>query len=216
MHGHVTDDATPEELETERATYAPVAEVLRDLAEASLLTTVDQDVVGQALAKLREAHELLTRETEGESYGARFFSRGFTPPWGNPVVGLRNPLAPPVTIHRDEDGLVWSEFRLGPQYEGPPTLVHGGVTALILDQLLGEAAAASGNPGMTGTLTLRYRRGTPLGDLRARAKTTRVDGIKTFVGGAISDGEGVCVEAEGIFIKPRWARTAEEQPQRYE
>jgi hypothetical protein len=41
--------------------------------------------------------------------------------------------------------------------------VHGGVSAMILDQMLGEAAGAGGKPGMTGTLTLRYRQATPLG-----------------------------------------------------
>ena len=58
--------------------------------------------------------------------------------------------------------------------------MHGGVAALILDQVLGEAAGAGGKPGMTGTLTLRYRQGTPLGDLRGEAWIDRVEGIKTF------------------------------------
>ena len=61
------------------------------------------------------------------------------------------------------NGDVWSDFHLGAAYEGPPGLVHGGVSAMILDQILGEAAGAGGKPGMTGTLTLTYRQGTPLG-----------------------------------------------------
>lgn len=218
MHGYVFDDATPEEVEAERATYAPIADVLRELTEASLLTTVAPEVAAEAVAKLREAHELLSSRTEGESYRVRYSSHGLTRAWGNTVVGIRNPMAPPVEMNREEDGRVWSDFRLGPQYEGPPTLVHGGVTALILDQFLGEAAAASGSPGMTGTLTIRYRRGTPLGELHGEARTTRVDGVKTFVSGTISDAEGVCVEAEGVFIQPKWAREAiaANKPQQYE
>ena len=61
---------------------------------------------------------------------------------------------------------------------------------------------------MTGTLTLRYRRGTPLGDLRAEAWIDRSEGIKTWAKGHIMDAEGVTVEAEGLFILPRWAREA--------
>ena len=84
-------------------------------------------------------------------------------------MGLRNAFAPPLVIEHDAraNGDVWSDFHLGAAYEGPPGLVHGGVAAMILDQILGEAAGAGGKPGMTGTLTLIYRQGTPLGDLRA-------------------------------------------------
>lgn len=206
MTGYIIDDASREEIEAERATYAPIAEVLRELAETSIRTTVDPEVVTEALARLREARDLLNSELGGASYGMRYSRLGIARPWGNAVVGVRNPAAPPLDVIHEGDGYVWSDFFLGPQYEGPPTLVHGGVTALILDQLLGEAAASGGKPGMTGTLTLRYRRGTPLGKLRAEARIQRVEGIKTFVTGHIAEGEDVCVEAEGVFILPKWAR----------
>ena len=77
---------------------------------------------------------------------------------------------------------------------------------MILDQLLGEAAGAGGKPGMTATLTLTYRRGTPLGDLRAEAWIDRSSGYKTWAKGHIIGPEGVTVEAEGLFILPKWAR----------
>ena len=48
------------------------------------------------------------------------------------------------------------------QYEGPPGCVHGGVIALVFDELLGAANIAAGSPGMTGTLTIRYREPTPI------------------------------------------------------
>ena len=75
-------------------------------------------------------------------------------------------------------------------------------------QQLAEAAGAGGKPGMTGTLTLRYRRGTPLGDLRVEGWIDRVDGIKTFAKAHIIGPDGVTVEAEGVMILPRWAREA--------
>jgi hypothetical protein len=83
------------------------------------------------------------------------------------------------------------------------------VLALVLDQLLGEAGAAGGAPGMTGTLTLRYEQNTPLGDCSAEAWIDRVEGVKTFVMGELrrADGEAT-VRAEGVFILPRWARDA--------
>lgn len=149
---------------------------------------------------------LRARQLPG-SYGVRLAPDGRrTRPWGNAVVGVRNPIAPPLVMTRDPEGRAWSDFSLGAAYEGPPGLVHGGVSALVLDQVLGEAAGAGGKPGMTGTLTVRYRRGTRLGPLRAEAHIERVEGVKTYVVGTISDADGVTVEAEGVFILPRWAR----------
>jgi acyl-coenzyme A thioesterase PaaI-like protein len=206
MTGYILDEATTEDIEAERATFAPIAAALRELAEDSIRSEVDADVAAEALARLREAHDLLSSKLGGASYGTRFNAEGTARPWGNAVVGARNPVAPPLEIQYDDDGRIWADFVLGPQYEGPPTLVHGGVSSLILDQLLGEAAAHAGKPGMTGTLTIRYRKGTPLGPLHGEAKMTHVEGVKTFVSGHIADAEGVCVEAEGVFILPKWAR----------
>jgi acyl-coenzyme A thioesterase PaaI-like protein len=84
--------------------------------------------------------------------------------------------------------------------------VHGGVAALILDHLLGEAASDGINPRLTGTISFRYLRATRLGALHAEAVTTRVDGVKTFAAGHLADDQGITVEAEGVFIQPRWAR----------
>src|SRR5574339_140484 len=106
------------------------------------------------------------------------------------AVGHRNPFAPPLKVEKTEDGTAFAAFHLGAAYEGPPDLVHGGVSALILDQMLGEAAAAGGAPGMTGRLNLTYRRPTPLGDLSAKAWIHEVNGHKTTVKGHIIGPDG--------------------------
>ena len=71
---------------------------------------------------------------------------------------------------------------------------------------LGEAASDGVNPRLTGTISFRYVRATRLGQLHAEAITTRTDGVKTFAAGHLADEDGVTVEAEGVFILPRWAR----------
>ena len=127
---------------------------------------------------------------------------------GNAVMGLRNPFASVQPGDRTvgEDRHVRYEITLGALYEGPPGLVHGGVCALVLDQLLGESAAVGGGPGMTGRLTLHYRRPTPLGPLSLEGWLDSTDGRKTVARGEIRDPDGnVTVEAEGLFILPRWA-----------
>ena len=57
-------------------------------------------------------------------------------------------------------------------------------------------------PTFTGTLTMRYRRGTPLGPLHLEGRIDREEGRKVFVVATISDAEGVTVEADGVFIEP--------------
>jgi acyl-coenzyme A thioesterase PaaI-like protein len=206
MAGYQRDDASTEEVERQAALYRPLAQGVRELVDAVIRTEVDDDEVRAVRAEVEALTERLRKQQSDGPYGVRFNDQGRGRAWGNAVVGLRNAVAPPLVIEHEPSGRAWSDFHLGAAYEGPPGLVHGGVSALILDQMLGEAAGAGGKPGMTGTLTLRYRRGTPLGDLRAEAHIDRVDGIKTYAVGHIADAEGVTVEAEGVFILPRWAR----------
>jgi len=114
-----------------------------------------------------------------------------------------------MVIHHEHDHRCWSEFSLSGAYEGPPGWVHGGICALVLDHILGEAASDGlTQPKFTGTITLRYLRGTPLGPLRAEAFIERTEGVKTFARGYLSDADGTTVEAEGVFIRPAWARDA--------
>ncbi len=205
---YVREDLSTVEIERQQALYAPLAQSIRELADASIRTEVDDAEVRAAQAAIEAVTaRLRTRQLEG-SWGVRFNGQGGRRAWGNAVVGVRNPVAPPVEVHSDPSGRAWADFLLGAAYEGPPGLVHGGVSALVLDQMLGEAAGAGGKPGMTGTLTVRYRRPTRLGPLRAEAHIDRVEGIKTFVVGHLADVDGVTVQAEGVFILPRWARTS--------
>lgn len=206
--GYERDDASPEEVARQTRLYAPLADAVRALNDAAIRTEVDDDEVRAVTAELEALAARLRAHQLPGSYGVRFGEDSRGRSWGNAVVGLRNPVAPPLAIEHDPsaNGDVWSDFHLGAAYEGPPTLVHGGVSALILDQMLGEAAGAGGRPGMTGTLTLRYRQATPLGDLRAEAWIDRSEGIKTWAKGHLIGPDGVTVEAEGVFILPRWAR----------
>ena len=218
MSDYVHEDVAPEEIERQLALYGPLAQSIRELADASIRTEVDDDEVRAAQVEIEAITARLRERQLAGSYGVRFGSSGASRAWGNAVVGARNPVAPPLDVQTDPSGRAWADFRLGAAYEGPPSLVHGGVSALILDQLLGEAAGAGRKPGMTGTLTVRYRRPTPLGALHGEAHIDRVDGIKTFVVGHLADAGGITVEAEGVFILPRWARQpdADDEPSRFE
>ncbi len=118
----------------------------------------------------------------------------------SPMIGLCNPLAPPISL-RVDGGVVRGTTRFGAAYEGPPGHVHGGFVAAAFDEVLGFAQSMTGNPGMTGALTVRYRKPTPLDvDLRFEATVVRVEGRKIFTEGRLYAGEQLTAEAEGIFV----------------
>lgn len=188
------------------ALYGPLTDAVRDLIDATIRTQVNADTIEDARIAIGAVTEKLRASQLGPTAGVRYAVEGRPLAWGNAVIGMRNPIAPPLTIHHD-GGRCWSEFRLGAAYEGPPGLVHGGVCALVLDHILGEAASEGlTKPLFTGTIAVKYLRGTPLGSLRAEAAIERTEGVKTFVRGSISNSSGVTVEADGIFVMPAWAR----------
>jgi Thioesterase superfamily len=191
------------------ALYAPLAEAVRDLVDATIRTEVDDDVVAGARSAIEAVTQSLRQRTR--PIGVSYRVDGRRPlTLGNAAIGLGNPIAPPVIVHHDGGGRCWSEFVLGSAYEGPPKLVHGGVSALVLDHMLGEAASEGlSKARFTGTITVKYLRGTPLGPLRSEAWVDRREGVKAFARGFISDAAGITVEAEGVFIEPAWAREAE-------
>jgi len=120
----------------------------------------------------------------------------------SPIIGRANPLSPPLVLEATPDGKrVFGRVRFGSAYEGPPGCVHGGWVAATFDELLGFAQALTESPGMTGTLTIRYRKPTPLHtDLRLEAWVERVEGRKSFAVGKLHAGDLLTAEAEGIFI----------------
>jgi Thioesterase superfamily len=190
------------------ALYAPLADAVRELIDATIRTEADDDVVAAARAAIETVTESLRRRTRPVGVSYRVGDRPL--PLANAVVGVCNPIAPPVVVQHDGGGRCWSEFVLGSAYEGPPKLVHGGVSALVLDHILGEAASEGlSKARFTGTITVKYLRGTPLGPLRAEAWVDRKEGRKVFARGVISDAAGITVEADGVFIEPAWAQDAE-------
>jgi hypothetical protein len=115
---------------------------------------------------------------------------------------------PAVVAANDVDGMASAVERHRITWEAirGPADANGERAGRVIT-VFGEAAAAGGTPGMTGTLTLRYQLNTPLGACSAEAWVDRREGVKTIVKGELRRADGtVTVTAEGVFILPRWAR----------
>ncbi|BBY32636.1 thioesterase [Mycolicibacter minnesotensis] len=198
-------EITPEDVQRSEAVYEPLTRSLRELIDVTIRSRVSETDARKAHALIEEACELLGSRLDPDPFGVRFTTEGQALNWGNVAIGMRNAIAPPLQVVRDEAGGRASvDLVLGAAYEGPPGQVHGGVCALVLDHLLGATAHRRNEPAFTGTLTLRYVAPTPLGSLRAESWVERDDGGKTFAAGHLLDAQGrITVQAEGIFIRPK-------------
>jgi hypothetical protein len=121
----------------------------------------------------------------------------------NAVGGWSNPLAPGLNMWFDGDRACGT-VNCGWAYEGPPGHIHGGYVAAIFDQFMGMAQIIGKQPGMTGTLKVRYLRPSPLNtDLQLEAWLDRVEGRKTIINAEMRNGDAVTASCEALFIRPR-------------
>ncbi|MDN5758532.1 MAG: PaaI family thioesterase [Tomitella sp.] len=126
----------------------------------------------------------------------------------DPVTGPENAIAPPLELVGHTDGTVSGQVEMTIPYQGPPSCVHGGVSALLLDHVLGVANSWAGKDGMTAQLSVRYHRPVPLfRTLTVSGRQTRSEGRKIWTAGEIRDDAGeLCVSAEGLFIDKKMPR----------
>lgn len=124
-----------------------------------------------------------------------------------PVTGEASPIAPPLRYDPAEGGTTATVGRvtLGPLYEGHVGVAHGGIIALLLDEVLGTAATRRVWPSVTGGLSVRYRRPVPIGvPLVVTAAVVNVDGRRMTMHGSVctdADPDTVLAEGEGAFIE---------------
>jgi acyl-coenzyme A thioesterase PaaI-like protein len=199
------DDGPPFDPEL-MAAVTDLGVALRELIDSSVRTTVPAEEIRATAVEVRTATARLAASRRPLSQlppldDPAEFRRVY-----NPVSGIGSALAPPLVIRRSSDGVV-ADVTLGAAYEGPPGYVHGGMTSLLMDQLLGAAAMAADKWGMTARLELDYRRPVPLATpLALRAWIIEDAGRKTGIAGSIAlagSPDQVLVEARGIFVAPR-------------
>ncbi len=181
-----------------------LADALRRLTHQLVLTEADPEALDRAAAAVEAVADALAPVTPAWTLSVPEFQPMQAPheyfPF-SPQIGPANPLAPPVRVHVDADGVVHGTANLDAAYEGPPGCVHGGIIASLFDEMLGVANITAGVGAMTGTLTIRYRSPTPLrADLTLTARHVGIDGRKVRAEGTIHAGDRLCAECEGIFV----------------
>ncbi|MEZ4330795.1 MAG: PaaI family thioesterase [Myxococcota bacterium] len=189
-----------------------------------IAAVVELDADRAALTRLAERAEALAAELEQRAPGKRIALVDSA--WENeqgtmaylpfsPIMGALNPASIGIEIRQQDDRVV-SEIRLDEVAEGAGGLVHGGVISGIYDELLAAANLMIKSGGPTGTLTIRYRRPTPLYTwLRFEAWVDRTDERKVYAKGHCRVGAEIVTEAEAVFVKftPDWKKAGWQPPE---
>lgn len=126
----------------------------------------------------------------------------------SPFRGPANAVAPHLDVvveGADADVQAHGSVVVPAIYEGPPGCVHGGFLAGLFDELMGATQANVGpRAGVTGRLTVRYRRPTPIGQrLDFTCSINRVTSAFTDVRAQCRCAGELTAEAEGLFLRPR-------------
>jgi len=211
------------EKERRLESMAQLAASIRALCDAAASTAAPADAVDELRERVDAVTERLLREQHDGPYsGLMRLPLDYNDPHSllplSPIIGRFNPTAPDVDLHFEE-GAVRGRAKLGKRHIGPPGAAHGGVTALIADQLIAVAPFAidSKLAYVTRTLTVRYRAPTPLYrelSLEARCET-HGDGYpeRVVTHGTIRDGDRTTVEIEAETVSaPKVTRPKERTP----
>jgi hypothetical protein len=193
----------PADLRRRRRAIAALGDDLRALIGYAAATEVAPEDLDRAAELVRQAtavlagrvRDLVTLPAADDLLGGvRMY---------NPVTGSGSALAPPLRID-EAAGRTTGTCTLGLAFEGPPRYAHGGVSAMLLDQMLGYAVSASGTPGMTVRLDTSYRAPVPLlTPLVLTATVDGVDGRRVTASGTLAtaaEPEQILVAATGTFV----------------
>ncbi|MEI7591887.1 MAG: PaaI family thioesterase [Actinomycetes bacterium] len=208
----------PEQMTDRRISMRGLADSVRTIIDRLVATAAPTSLIAELETQFGETADRLGQWPRSATYeGFSEAANAGADPHAmfehSPYIGRSNPLAPPMML-REVAGAIEGDVRFGMAYEGPPGCVHGGYIAGIFDELLGATQSLSGNPGMTGRLTVNYRSPTPLHDqLVLRGELTAVEGRKIFTNGWLyaTEPDGtrrLCAEAEGLFIAMDFGRFA--------
>jgi len=210
---HRVRELMESEVDSRRLEMRRAADSVRAVIDRMFATQASEDALADVTSLVSQAAAILARYPRSRPFEGFPEAANAGDPHAffdhSPFAGRANPLAPPIEMEIVEQQVI-GHVRYGAAYEGPPGSVHGGHIAAAFDEVLGMAQSLGGQPGMTGTLTIRYRKPTPLhADLRIVAQIDRMEGRKTFTTGAMHAGDLVTAEADAVFIRVDMARIAE-------
>jgi uncharacterized protein (TIGR00369 family) len=116
--------------------------------------------------------------------------------------GPINPMGLHLSFSQKPDGSVVCDTQVSNNYEGPPSCLHGGIIATLLDEAMSKANRARGVVAMTRKMDVEYLRPVPSGKpIRIESAVTRSEGRKHWTEAHIHNADGeLLAKASGFFI----------------
>jgi acyl-coenzyme A thioesterase PaaI-like protein len=114
---------------------------------------------------------------------------------------------PPI-VFSSSGGRIWVFYKLGPALAGHHKVVHGGLSATLLDEVMAVAAfpLVESRSLATAELTVMYKKPLPTEScVLVKGEQVKREGRKVWMEGSIEDAVGgkVFVEARALYIEPR-------------
>jgi acyl-coenzyme A thioesterase PaaI-like protein len=145
-----------------------LAAAVRDLADAVAETGVDRTALDEVTGALRLLTQRLRTATDDDAYSGLVLKPvDYSIPEGpmplNPILGACSPVRPDAQM-RYRDGEIFGTAVFTKRFVGPPGFAHGGISAMLADQIVAASPGAIGRRAITKSLELRYLRPLPLGE----------------------------------------------------
>lgn len=126
------------------------------------------------------------------------------------LVGKDTIACRPFVFKDDAAGSILAVYHLGQKLAGHRGIVHGGMSALLLDDCMGRACfpKLAGKVGVTASLDLSYKGPVYVDSIvLVRADTRNVEGRKAWVDASVVDAKDdrSLLSATALFIEPKWA-----------
>jgi acyl-coenzyme A thioesterase PaaI-like protein len=119
------------------------------------------------------------------------------------ACGRSNPVGLRIDAFSVSDGEVAAEFRPRAEFRGGPGVLHGGVTATALDEIMAWAGVLTLRVvSVTATMSIRFTRPVPLDGhpLRLRGRVEDRRGRRLSMRGTLVAGDDVCAESTGVYV----------------
>jgi acyl-coenzyme A thioesterase PaaI-like protein len=193
------------DFEERRGAVEELAAAVRALADAAAETAVDPAIVRDVAATVRDLTARLAAATDDDPYSGLVrrpvdYSVPQNPMPLNPIIGDCNPTRPDVRVGY-RDGEVHGTARLGKRFSGPPGYAHGGITAMVADQIVSlTPQAADLERAITKSLQVHYRRPVPVNEELTLWGACTPEGDDMRARFTISTGDAVAVEGTAVLV----------------
>ncbi len=116
--------------------------------------------------------------------------------------GRANPIGLALDDFIRDESTVRVDFNPRPEYSGFSDVLHGGIVAAALDEIMAwTAMLLEGVMVVTGTLDLRYRKPAPVAEtMTLEGELLSRRGRRLHIAGRLFHGDTRVAEAEGMFL----------------